>query len=105
VNALLTGEVDAAFVTHIVVVCRRPETSRSSGQHRCNACGRARRATFTEQGINGFVAAIGTAWAPRGIPTREARLADEIAKIALRPIPGHAKSLGVDANIGMRGLC
>ncbi len=63
VNALLTGEVDAAFVTpHIVVGLQKAGNVKIIG-----AASPQRMAivpdvpTFTEQGIKGFVAATGTA--------------------------------------------
>jgi tripartite-type tricarboxylate transporter receptor subunit TctC len=102
VNALLTGEVDAAFVTpHIVVDLQK------AGNVKILGAASLRRMpivpdvpTFTEQGINGFV---GGNWygvvAPSGVPDAvKARLADEMKKIAASPpFLAHAKSLGVDA--------
>ena len=103
VNALLTGEVDAAFVTpHIVVGLQK------AGNVKILGAASLRRMsivpdvpTFTEQGIEGFV---GGNWygvvAPRGIPDAvKTRLAGELAKIAASPpFLAHAKSLGVDAD-------
>jgi tripartite-type tricarboxylate transporter receptor subunit TctC len=102
VNALLTGEVDVAFVTpHIVVELLKAGKVKILG-----AASLQRMAivaavpTFTEQGINGFV---GGNWygvvAPRGIPEAEkARLANELQEIAASPpFLAHARSLGVDA--------
>ena len=101
VNALLTGEVDAAFVTpHIVVALQKAGNVKILG-----AASLQRMAivadvpTFTEQGIDGFV---GGNWygvvAPRGVPDAvKARLAGEMRKIiASPPFLAHAKSLGVD---------
>jgi tripartite-type tricarboxylate transporter receptor subunit TctC len=102
VNALLTGEVDSAFVTpHIVVELQK------AGKVRILGSASLRRMaivadvpTLIEQGIEGFV---GGNWygfvAPRGIPaTEKARLSDELRKIAASPaFLAHTKSLGVDA--------
>jgi tripartite-type tricarboxylate transporter receptor subunit TctC len=101
VNALLTGEVDAAFVTpHIVVGLRQAGNVKIIG-----AASAERMAlvpdvpTFTEQGVPGFV---GGNWygivAPRGVPDAvKARLAGELKKIAASEVfAKHAKSLGVD---------
>jgi len=103
VNALLTGEVDAAFVTpHIVFELRNAGKLKILG-----AASLQRMAivsdvpTFTEQGIDGFT---GGNWygmvAPRGIPEAEKkRLASELQTIAASPaFLAHAKSLGVDAD-------
>ena len=102
VNALLTGEVDAAFVTpHIVVELQKAGNVKILG-----AASPQRMSlvpdvpTFTEQGISGFV---GGNWygvvAPHGVPDAvKARLAIELKKIAASPaFLAHAKSLGVDA--------
>ena len=102
VNALLTGEVDAAFVTpHIVVGLQQAGNVKILGAASLQRMPVVPDVpTFTEQGIDGFV---GGNWygvvAPRGIPdVVKARLADEIAKIAASPpFLAHAKSLGVDA--------
>jgi tripartite-type tricarboxylate transporter receptor subunit TctC len=103
VNALLTGEVDAAFVTpHIVVALQKAGNVKILG-----AASLQRMAivadvpTFTEQGIDGFV---GGNWygvvAPRGVPEAvKARLAAEMRKIvASPPFLAHARSLGVDVD-------
>jgi tripartite-type tricarboxylate transporter receptor subunit TctC len=101
VNAILTGEVDAAFVTpHIVVGLQK------AGNVKILAAAALKRmpvvpdvATFTELGIDGFV---GGNWygivAPRGIPEAvKARLAAELKKIAQsQSFLSHAQSLGVD---------
>jgi tripartite-type tricarboxylate transporter receptor subunit TctC len=102
VNALLTGEVDAAFVTpHIVVELEKAGKVKILG-----AASPQRMAlvpdvpTFTEQDVSGFV---GGNWygvvAPHGIPDAvKARLASELKKIAASPaFLAHVKSLGVDA--------
>jgi tripartite-type tricarboxylate transporter receptor subunit TctC len=102
VNALLTGEVDAAFVTpHIVIGLQKAGNVKILGAASLQRMPVVPDVpTFTEQGIDGFV---GGNWygvvAPRGIPDAvKARLADEIAKIAASPpFLAHAKSLGVDA--------
>ena len=102
VNALLTGEVDAAFATpHIVFELR------NAGKLKILGAASLQRMdivpdvpTFTEQGIDGFV---GGNWygvvAPRGIPEAEKmRLAKELQQIAASPVfLALAKSLGVDA--------
>jgi tripartite-type tricarboxylate transporter receptor subunit TctC len=103
VNALLTGEVDTAFVTpHIVVELEKAGKVKILG-----AASLERMAlvpdvpTLTEQGVSGFV---GGNWygivAPRGIPNAEkVRLAEELRKIAASPVfLAHCKSLGVDAD-------
>jgi tripartite-type tricarboxylate transporter receptor subunit TctC len=103
VNALLTGEVDAAFVTpHIVFELQK------AGKIKILGAASLRRMpivpgvpTFTEQGIEGFV---GGNWygivAPRGIPEAvKARLASELKKIAeSEPFLTHIKSVGVDSD-------
>ena len=102
VNALLTGEVDAAFVTpHIVIGLQKAGNVKILGAASLQRMSIVPDVpTFTEQGINGFV---GGNWygvvAPRGIPEAvKARLAGEITKIAASPpFLAHAKSLGVDA--------
>jgi tripartite-type tricarboxylate transporter receptor subunit TctC len=101
VNAILTGEVDAAFVTpHIVVGLQKAGNVKILG-----AASLRRMAltpdvpTFTEQGIDGFV---GGNWygvvAPRGIPEAiKQRLARELQKIAASPVfLAHTKAIGVD---------
>ena len=101
VNALLTGEVDAAFVTpHIVVELQKAGNVKILG-----AASLQRMAlvpdvpTFSEQGVGGFV---GGNWyglvAPRGIPDAvKIRLAGEMKKIVSSPaFLAHARSLGVD---------
>jgi tripartite-type tricarboxylate transporter receptor subunit TctC len=102
VNALLTGEVDAAFVTpHIVVGLQQAGNVKILGAASLQRMSVVPDVpTFTEQGIDGFA---GGNWygvvAPRGIPDAvKARLVDEITKIAASPpFLAHAKSLGVDA--------
>ena len=102
VNALLTGEVDFAFVTpHIVVGLQKAGNVKILGAASLQRMPVAPDVpTFTEQGIDGFV---GGNWygvvAPRGLPDAvKARLTDEIAKIAASaPFLAHARSLGVDA--------
>jgi tripartite-type tricarboxylate transporter receptor subunit TctC len=102
VNALLTGEVDAAFVTpHIVVGLQKAGNVKILGAASLQRMPIVPEVpTFTEQGINGFV---GGNWygvvAPRGIPDAvKARLVDELTRIAASPpFLAHAKSLGVDA--------
>ena len=102
VNAILTGEVDTAFVTpHIVV-----ELQKAGKVQILGAASLQRMAivpdvpTLTEQGVDGFV---GGNWygvvAPRGIPEAEkTRLASELRTIAASPaFLTHTKSLGVDA--------
>jgi len=103
VNAILTGEVDTAFVTpHIVVQLQQ------AGKVQILGAASLQRMdivpdvpTFTEQGIKGFV---GGNWygfvAPRGVPdAAKARLAAELKKIAVAPaFLAHAKSLGVEAD-------
>ena len=101
VNAILTGEVDAAFVTpHIVVGLQKAGNVKILGAASLQRMSIVPDVpTFTEQGIDGFV---GGNWygvvAPRGIPdTVRARLADEMKTIAASPpFLAHAKSLGVD---------
>ena len=103
VNALLTGEVDAAFVTpHIVIGLQKSGNVKILGAASLERMSLVPDVpTFTEQGINGFV---GGNWygivTPRGIPGDvKARLADQMAKIAASPpFLAHAKSLGVDAD-------
>jgi tripartite-type tricarboxylate transporter receptor subunit TctC len=103
VNALLTGEVDAAFVTPNVVVGLQ-----KAGNVRILGSASLQRMsivpdipTFTEQGIDGFV---GGNWygivGPHGIPEAvKTRLASELKKIAeSQPFLTHAKALGVDAD-------
>jgi len=98
---ILTGEVDAAFVTpHIVVGLQKAGNVKILG-----AASLQRMAiipdvpTFTEQGINGFV---GGNWygvvAPRGIPDAiKQRLARELQRIAASPVfVAHTKAIGVD---------
>jgi len=102
VNAILTGEVDAAFVTpHIVVGLQKAGNVKILGAASLQRMSIVPDVpTFTEQGITGFV---GGNWygvvAPRGIPDAvKARLASEMKKIAASPsFLAHAKSLGVDA--------
>jgi tripartite-type tricarboxylate transporter receptor subunit TctC len=102
VNALLTGEVDAAFVTpHIVVGLQKAGNVRILGAASLQRMSIvADVPTFTEQGVNGFV---GGNWygvvAPRGIPPAvKARLASEMKRIAESPpFLTHLKSLGVEA--------
>jgi tripartite-type tricarboxylate transporter receptor subunit TctC len=103
VNALLTGEVDTAFVTpHIVVELQK------AGKVKILGAASLQRMeivsdvpTFTEQGIAGFV---GGNWygvvAPRGMPEAgKARLASELKKIAAsQAFLAHVKSLGVEAD-------
>jgi tripartite-type tricarboxylate transporter receptor subunit TctC len=101
VNALLTQEVDAAFVTPFIVVGLQKDG-------RVKIIGAASRQrmpivpdvpTFTEQGVDGFV---GGNWygivAPHGIPDAEkTRLASELQKIAAAAqFEARAKSLGID---------
>ena len=103
VNALLTQEIDAAFVTpHIVVGLQKDAKVKILG-----AAAPRRMAlvpdvpTFTEQGINGFV---GGNWygivAPKGIPEPvRAKLASALQKIAASsPFRRQAKILGIDAD-------
>ena len=102
VNALLTEEVDAAFVTpHIVVGLQQAGKVKILGSASLQRMAIVPDVpTFTEQGINGFV---GGNWygivAPHGIPQAEkARLASDLQKIAISPrFLAEAKSLGVDA--------
>jgi len=103
VNALLTGEVDAAFVTpHIVVGLQKAGNVKILGAASLQRMPTVPDVpTFTEQGVKGFV---GGNWygvvAPRGIPDAvKARLADELTRIAASPpFLAHVKSLGVDAD-------
>jgi tripartite-type tricarboxylate transporter receptor subunit TctC len=103
VNALLTQEIDAAFVTpHIVVGLQKDGKVKILG-----AAARQRMAlvpdvpTFTEQGINGFV---GGNWygivAPHGIPEPvQAKLASALRKIVASPsFQQQEKTLGIDAD-------
>jgi tripartite-type tricarboxylate transporter receptor subunit TctC len=103
VNALLTQEIDAAFVTpHIVVGLQKDAKVKILG-----AASPQRLAlvpdvpTFTEQGIKGFV---GGNWygivAPHGIPAPvQAKLASALQKIAASPsFRQQAKTLGIDAD-------
>lgn len=102
VNALLTGEVDAAFVTpHIVIGLQRAGNVKILGAASLQRMSIVPDVpTFTEQGIGGFV---GGNWygvvAPHGISDAvKARLARELKKIAeSSAFLEHAKSLGVDA--------
>ena len=102
VNALLTGEVDAAFVTpHIVFELQKAGKLKILGAASLQRMDIVSDVpTFTEQGINGFV---GGNWygvvAPRGIPSEaKVRLADQMRKIAgSPPFLAHVKSLGVDS--------
>ena len=111
VNALLTGEVDAAFVTpHIVFELRNAGKLKILGSASLQRMAIVSDVpTFTEQGIDGFT---GGNWygvvAPRGIPDAERkRLADELQAIAASPaFLAHVKSLGVDAEyLDAAGLC
>jgi tripartite-type tricarboxylate transporter receptor subunit TctC len=103
VNALLTQEIDAAFVTpHILVGLRKDGKVKILG-----AASLQRMAlvpdvpTFTEQGLDGFV---GGNWygivAPRGIPQPvQAKLASALQKIAASPsFQQQAKILGIEAD-------
>jgi tripartite-type tricarboxylate transporter receptor subunit TctC len=103
VNALLTQEIDAAFVTpHIVVGLQKDAKVKILG-----AASRQRIAlvpdvpTFTEQGIKGFV---GGNWygivAPHGIPQPvQAKLASALQKIVASPsFQQQEKTLGIDAD-------
>jgi tripartite-type tricarboxylate transporter receptor subunit TctC len=102
VNALLTGEVDAAFVTpHIVVGLQKAGNVKILGAASLQRMPFVPDVpTFTEQGIDGFV---GGNWygvvAPSGIPEAvKARLVDAMTRIAAAPpFLAHARSLGVDA--------
>lgn len=103
VNGLLTGEVDAAFVTpHIVIGLRE------AGNVKILGAASPRRMsivpdvpTFTEQGIDGFVAGN---WygvvVPHGVPDAVTqRLSRELQKIAQSPaFLGQVRSLGVEAD-------
>jgi tripartite-type tricarboxylate transporter receptor subunit TctC len=101
VNAILTGEVDGAFVTpHIVVGPRQAGLVKILGAASPERMPIVPEVpTFTEQGIDGFV---GGNWygivAPRGVPGAvKVRLAGEMSKIvASPPFLKHAASLGVD---------
>jgi tripartite-type tricarboxylate transporter receptor subunit TctC len=103
VNALLTGEVDSAFVTpHIVVDLQNAGKVKILGSASLQRMAIVPDVpTLTEQGVNGLV---GGNWygivAPHGIPEAEkARLASELQKIATSPaFLTHAKSLGIDAD-------
>jgi tripartite-type tricarboxylate transporter receptor subunit TctC len=102
VNAILTGEVDTAFVTpHIVIELQR------AGKVKILGAASLQRMeivadvpTLTEQGIKGFV---GGNWyglvAPRGIHEMEkGRLASDLQQIAASPeFLAHTKSLGIEA--------
>lgn len=103
VNALLTGEVDTAFVTpHIVFELQRTGRIKILG-----AASLQRMAivpdvpTLTEQGVPGFV---GGNWygivAPHGIPdAAKARIASELQRIAAsQAFVTRAKALGVDSD-------
>ena len=102
VNAILTGEVDTAFVTpHIVVELQKAGKVKIIGAaalQRMNIVPDV--PTLNEQGVPEFV---GGNWygivAPRGVPEAEkTRLASELKKIAVSPeFLTHAKSLGIDA--------
>jgi len=102
VNALLTGEVDAAFVTpHIVFELRNAGKLKILGSASLQRMAIVPDVpTFTEQGVDGFT---GGNWygvvAPRGIPDAEKkRLASELQTIAAsQAFLAHVKSLGVDA--------
>jgi tripartite-type tricarboxylate transporter receptor subunit TctC len=102
VNALLTGEVDAAFVTpHIVIGLQKAGNVKILGAASLQRMSIVPDVpTFTEQGIGGFV---GGNWygvvAPHGVPDAvKARLARELKKIAdSSAFLEHAKTLGVDA--------
>jgi len=102
VNALLTGEVDAAFVTpHIVFELRNAGKLKILGSASLQRMAIVSDVpTFTEQGIDRFT---GGNWygvvAPRGIPdTEKKRLASELQTIAASAaFLAHVKSLGVDA--------
>jgi tripartite-type tricarboxylate transporter receptor subunit TctC len=103
VNAILTGEVDTAFVTpHIVVELQKAGKVKIIGAASLQRMSIVPDVpTLSEQGVPNFV---GGNWygivAPRGIPEPEkARLASELKKIAVSPeFLAHAKSLGVDAD-------
>jgi tripartite-type tricarboxylate transporter receptor subunit TctC len=103
VNALLTGEVDSAFVTpHIVVELQKAGKVKIIGAAALQPMSIVPDVpTLTQQGVPDFV---GGNWygivAPRGIPEAErTRLASELKKIALSPaFLSHAKSLGIDAD-------
>ena len=102
VNALLTGEVDAAFVTpHIVFELRNAGKLKILGSASLQRMAIVSDVpTFTEQGIEGFT---GGNWTGRsrhgGFPMRKRkRLAGELQAIAASPaFLAHVKSLGVDA--------
>jgi tripartite-type tricarboxylate transporter receptor subunit TctC len=101
VNALLTGEADAAFVTpHIVVGLQKAGNVKILGAASPERMSIVPQVpTFTEQGVDGFV---GGNWygvvAPRGVPDAvKARLAGELKKIAATAtFLAHVRSLGVD---------
>lgn len=103
VNALLTGEVDTAFVTpHIVVELEKAGKVKILGAASLERMALVPNVpTFTEQGVTGFV---GGNWygivAPRGIPAPEkTRLAEELRKIAASDsFVAHCNSLGVEAD-------
>jgi tripartite-type tricarboxylate transporter receptor subunit TctC len=102
VNAILTGEVDTAFVTpHIVVQLAQVGKVKILGAASLQRMEIVSDVpTFTEQGIKGFA---GGNWygfvAPHGVPDVEkSRLASELKKIAASPaFLTHTKSLGVEA--------
>jgi tripartite-type tricarboxylate transporter receptor subunit TctC len=101
VNALLTGEADAAFVTpHIVVGLQKAGNVKILGAASPERMSIVPQVpTFTEQGVDGFV---GGNWygvvAPRGVPDAvKARLAGELKRIAATAtFLAHVRSLGVD---------
>ena len=103
VNALLTQEIDAAFVTpHIVVGLQKDGKVKILGAAAPRRMALAPDVpTFTEQGIEGFV---GGNWygivAPRGIPQPvQAKLASALQNIAASPsFRQQAKTLGIDAD-------
>jgi tripartite-type tricarboxylate transporter receptor subunit TctC len=103
VNAILTGEVDTAFVTpHIVVELQKAGKVKILGAASLQRMSIVSEVpTLTEQGVNGFV---GGNWygivAPHGVPDAEkSKLAGELRKIAAsQAFLAHTKSLGVDAD-------
>jgi tripartite-type tricarboxylate transporter receptor subunit TctC len=103
VNAILTGEVDTAFVTpHIVVGLQKAGKVKIIGAASLQRMSIVPDVpTLTEQGVDGFV---GGNWygivAPHGIPEAEkTRLASELQKIAVSPqFLAHTQSLGVEAD-------
>ena len=103
VNALLTQEIDAAFVTpHIVVGLQKDGKLKILGAAAPRRMALAPDVpTFTEQGIKGFV---GGNWygivAPHGIPQPvQAKLASALQKITASPsFQQQAKTLGIDAD-------